>query len=224
MTRDEVRRIDQYATAALGIPGVILMENAGRNCADAIEQLLDGAVAGRSVAVVAGGGNNGGDGFVVARRLGMRGAEVAVFLVAPPGGIGGDAAVNLRILESLGADVRQFDQKLQSLSAELRRFDVVVDAIGGTGIKGQLRPELATAVQQVNLAGRTVVAIDIPTGLDCDSGEPLGQAIRADLTVTMVARKRGFDNLNSQQYTGDVVVADIGVPHEVIERLSRESR
>ena len=212
LSRSEVRAVDRHAMETVGIAGVVLMENAGRQSADAVEQLLGGA-SGRSVAVVAGAGNNGGDGFVVARHLAMRGARVVTFLVAPPEKIGGDAAINLEILGKLGHDVRPPGaENLKSLAGLLGGFDVVVDAVGGTGVRGALRGEVATAVEQINAAGRPVVAVDIPTGLDCDTGEAPNPTVRARLTVTFVARKKGFDAPGAADFTGEVRVADIGIP------------
>jgi len=217
---DEIRALDAYAIETLGIPGVILMENAGRGAADAIERML-GTAAGKQVAVVAGSGNNGGDGFVVARQLGLRGAGVVTFLVVPEAKISGDAAVNLRALRALGGEVRELsDEALSRLGESLRQFDVVVDAVGGTGIQGALRGGLATAVEQINVADRPVVAIDVPTGLDCDTGEVDGPAVRARMTVTMLARKQGFDASGSRQFTGEVEVVDIGIPATAVAEMA----
>ena len=212
LSRREVRAFDRMAMEQWGVPGVVLMENAGRNIADAVCEFLGGA-SGRRVAVVAGRGNNGGDGFVVARHLHLRGGEVGVFLVGDASRMTDDARVNFAIIEALGLDIRpRAGPALEGLGEELRGFELVVDALGGTGISGSLRGDLAAAVEQVNAAGREVVAIDIPTGLDCDTGRAEGPAIRAALTVTMVARKLGFDAPGAEAYTGRVVVVDIGVP------------
>jgi len=220
LTRDQTRAIDRFAIEQLGVPGVVLMENAGRLCADAVGDFLHGP-AGRKVAICAGAGNNGGDGFVVARHLAMRSAEVVVFLVSPFDKLSGDAETNYRIARNLHLDIREVGPaELVNLSTELRGFDVVVDAVGGTGIRGALRGDIAVAVEQINAAGRPVVAVDIPTGLDCDTGKAEGPAVRAKLTVTMVARKKGFDSPASAEFTGEVRVVDIGIPAEVVARLA----
>ncbi|RPI61119.1 MAG: NAD(P)H-hydrate epimerase [Planctomycetaceae bacterium] len=237
LSREQVRMIDRLAIERYGVSGLVLMENAGRNASDAIEKILerDGlakglscsisggelhpsdALAGRRIAVVAGTGNNGGDGFVVARHLAMRGAAVVTFIVAPAENIAGDAAANLAILRHLQHDVRQIAAgELRGLAGQLRPFDLIVDAIGGTGICGQLRSDMATSVEQVNSTGLPIIAIDIPTGLDCDTGQPLGPTIRAAMTVTFVACKIGFDSPQASQYTGTVAVADIGIPAEQV--------
>ncbi len=220
MTRDEIRRIDRYAIETLGVPGVVLMENAGRNSADIACEMLGGA-SGGAVAVVAGAGNNAGDGFVIARHLAARGARVVTFLASPREKITGDAEVNLRIIGNLRHDVRDLGETtLARLSEQLAGFDVVVDAVGGTGIRGELRGSLGVAVEQINAADRPVLAIDIPTGLDCDTGAADGPAVRATRTVTFVARKAGFDAPSAEQYTGQVSVADIGIPAEYVARLA----
>ena len=224
LSREEVRRIDRCAIDRLRIPGVILMENAGRNAADCAVELLGGEPAGRRVAVVAGAGNNGGDGFVIARHLAVRGAAVVTFLVAAPGKITGDAAANLRAIRALRGDVRDLSAGgLDDLAEALREFDLVIDAVGGTGIRGPLRGEIAAAVEQINAAGRCVLAVDIPTGLDCDTGEASGPAVRADMTVTFVARKKGFDAPGAAACTGEVRVADIGIPAELVARIAAEA-
>lgn len=220
LSRDEVRALDRCAIDTVGVPGVVLMENAGRQTADAVEEVL-GQAEGRSVAVVAGAGNNAGDGFVIARHLALRGARVTTFLISPAGKLSADAGVNYRVLRGLGADVRETaGAELASLAGELAGFDVVVDAVGGTGIHGALRGDIATAVEQINAAGRDVVAVDIPTGLDCDTGEASGATVRAKLTVTFLARKKGFDADGASAYTGEVRVADIGVPPDVVARIA----
>jgi len=221
LSRDQIRAIDRCAIETLGVPGVVLMENAGRQTADAVAGLLGGP-AGRSVAVVAGSGNNAGDGFVIARHLHLRGAKVATFLLAEPDKLTPDAATNLAILSGLGHDLRPVaGEELGELSAALAQFDAVVDAIGGTGIRGALRGVPAAAVEQINAAARPVVAVDIPTGLDCDTGEAAGPVVRAALTVTFVARKKGFDAPGAAEYTGEVRVADIGVPAGVVAEIAR---
>ncbi|MFP4106405.1 MAG: NAD(P)H-hydrate epimerase [Phycisphaerae bacterium] len=219
LTREQSRSIDQCAIETVQVPGVVLMENAGRNCADEIERFLKGLEDSR-IAVVCGAGNNGGDGYVIARHLSMRGAEVAVLIVVPEEKIKGDAETNLRIIRNLELDVRFVEEEqLGSLAEGLESVDLIVDAVGGTGISGALRGSLAEAVEQMNSVQRPIVAVDIPTGLDCDSGRAEGPATKANLTITMVARKKGYDNPDSQTYTGEIVVADIGVPLEKVAQL-----
>jgi NAD(P)H-hydrate epimerase len=220
MSRDEIRRIDRTAIETLGVAGLVLMENAGRHVAEAADEMLGGA-AGKRLAVVAGAGNNAGDGFVVARHLGIHGAEVAAFLIAPREKIKGDAKANLDILLNLACDVRDVgEDDLPALAGWLADFDLVVDAVGGTGITGALRGALASAVEQINAAGVPVLAVDIPSGLDCDRGRAAGPTVRAKRTVTFVARKTGFDAEGAEQYTGDVRVVHIGIPAAHVAKLA----
>jgi hydroxyethylthiazole kinase-like uncharacterized protein yjeF len=223
LTRQEVRAVDRAAIEVLGIPGLILMENAGRNCAEAIEQFLGDKSEAR-VAIIAGPGNNGGDGYVIARRLAMLGFETVTYVICPREKISGDAEINLHAITALKHDVRfPNSEELDHLGRQLADFDLLVDAIGGTGICGALRGAALIAVQQINASGKPVVAVDIPTGLDCDSGTTDGPAIKADLTVTFVASKRGFGLGNAPNYTGTVVIADIGVPADLVCSISAES-
>ena len=221
LSRDEVRAIDRCAIEQVGVAGVVLMENAGRQAADAAAELLGDPPAGKSAAIVCSAGNNGGDGFVIARHLEMRGVRTATFLVTPAEKISGDAAENLQIIRKLGQDIQAVGaDEIGALGERLGQFDIVVDAVGGTGISGPLRGSLAAAVEQINASGRAVLAVDIPTGLDCDSGAADGPAVRAAMTVTFVARKLGFDAPGAAEYTGEVRVADIGIPADIAARIN----
>lgn len=222
LSREEIRSIDRCAIEILKIPGLILMENAGCNAADHIAEFV-AEPAGKLIAVVAGGGNNGGDGFVAARHLAVKGAEVVTFLVAPAEKISGDAEINLGAIYHLGHDIRSRDgHGVAEMLEELKKFDLIVDAIGGTGIHGPLKPDIAAAVEVVNAAGKPVVAIDIPTGLDSDTGQAGDPTVRAVMTVTMLARKRGFDTPAAGRYTGLVRVVDIGIPIGQVAEIARQ--
>jgi len=212
---DEIRAFDRYAIEELGIPGIVLMENAGRQIADAARAMLKEA-GGRRALVLAGRGNNGGDGFVVARHLAMDGFPVEAALLARRYQVRGDARTNLDILEAMGLAVSVLtglaEEVVQRLEPMLERADLVIDGLLGTGTRGEIREPYASAIAAVNAAGRTVLAIDIPSGLDGDTGRPLGPTIRARRTVTMAAMKIGFQNPEAAAYMGTVVLADIGVP------------
>ena len=213
-TRDEIRAFDRYAIEALGVPGVVLMENAGRQIADVARAMLAERAKPR-VVILAGPGNNGGDGFVVARHLAMAGIRAEVALLAPREKIVGDADTNLRVLEAVGPSVRVLAGAARAMLGELRPMlaeaDLVVDGLLGTGTRGEIREPYASAIGAVNDARRPVLAIDIPSGLDPDTGEPLGPTVRATKTVTMAAVKVGFRKPGAEQYTGEVILADIGV-------------
>jgi NAD(P)H-hydrate epimerase len=212
MTRRQVRWVDQWATGTLGARAEILMENAGRCAAAAAEDLVR-AVAEPRVAVLAGSGNNAGDGFVVARHLRIRNIAADVYLLGDRDKFSGEALMNLRLCERLLGPVREVrGRSAGDLAALWRPYDLLVDALGGTGITGALRGDLAAGVQAANATGLPILAIDIPTGMDCDTGAAPGPVIRARQTITFVARKLGFDAAGAAEFTGKVTVADIGIP------------
>ena len=221
LTRAQVRRIDQWALERYGIPGVILMENAGRHVAEAVRGLLAGGPAG-SVAVVCGGGNNGGDGYVAARHLHNHGVRVALYSAAKPGALTGDAALNRNIVAQMGLPCEELvtPAQIDRAAAQWASAAVLVDALLGTGFSGQVREPLAGIIARCNaLKGPRIVAVDVPSGLDCDTGQPAHACLRADLTITFVARKIGFDQPGAQAFLGQVQVADIGAPPELIEAV-----
>lgn len=214
LSRDEVRNVDRRAIEEFGVPGVVLMENAGRGSANLLIEL---GVQG-PVVVCAGKGNNAGDGFVVARHLENRGDDVRVLLFCRPEELKGDAEVNYRIIASAGTPIRVFGDEFDpaELDRELRRADWIVDALLGTGTRGEVREPFATIIERINAAGAKVLAVDLPSGMDCDTGESLGVCVRADHTATFVARKLGFDAPGAPHRTGEVHVIDIGVPRAVL--------
>jgi NAD(P)H-hydrate epimerase len=217
MTREEVRAFDRWAIDTLGVSGVVLMENAGLSCAELIKEKLSG-VTRPKVCIFCGTGNNGGDGYVIARHLINSGFKVTVVLCGDCEKIKGDAKINLDILERLGQSLERIDVHNDNIDGRVKELaagaDMLVDAIFGTGLTGQLGNEHKVLIESINALNRPILAVDIPSGLDCDTGQPLGAAIRAAYTVTFVAVKKGFTESDSAQYTGEVFVASIGVkPH-----------
>ena len=214
LSRAEIRSVDRTAIDQYEVPGVVLMENAGRGAADILRREQPR----RPIVICCGSGNNGGDGFVMARHLSNRGFDVHTLLLADPARLTGDALVNYRIVEHTPLPlVRCFgDDGIGRVTDELRSANWVVDALLGTGLQGNVRPPLREVITAINTAGRPVLAVDIPSGLDCDTGQPLGVAVRATLTVTFVARKLGFIQPGADAYLGRVHVVDIGVPRPVV--------
>ncbi len=215
MSRDEVRAVDQWAINTLGVPGVVLMENAGRSCAELIKEKLAEASEPK-VCIFCGTGNNGGDGYVIARHLLNYGFRVTVVICGDRSKVKGDAKINLDILERMGQTINLLDLKGDDIPGQVITFaasaDMLVDGLFGTGLNGQLSDAYKQLVESINSENRPVLAVDIPSGLDCDTGEPLGAAIRAKYTVTFVAVKKGFTNTDAvSQYTGDIFIASIGV-------------
>ena len=214
MTRDEVRAIDSWAINTLGIAGVVLMENAGRSCAELIKDKLKD-VAGANVCIFCGTGNNGGDGYVIARYLINRGIQVSVVICGDRNKIKGDARINLDILERMVGPVELLNPADEDIAGKIERFSagagVIVDSLFGTGLRGQLSDEYGRLIESINACNSPVLAVDIPSGLDCDAGEPLSEAVRAAWTVTFVAVKKGFLSAGAAQYTGEIFVASIGI-------------
>ncbi|MDP6601984.1 MAG: NAD(P)H-hydrate epimerase [Phycisphaerales bacterium] len=203
LSRADARAVDRDAIARLGIPGIVLMENAARGAADAIEQRFD--IGGANVIIVCGTGNNGGDGYALARHLWIRGAAVRIAALGDPG-VGSDAATNANIARKMGIPIEPW-------SAEYcHDADMLIDAIFGTGLDRNIEEPVRGIVQEMNAATVPRVAVDIPSGLDCDDGAILGIALRASLTVTFVGWKRGFAAEEARPCLGEVVVVDIGCP------------
>jgi len=226
LTREQVREIDRLAIAELGIPGVVLMENAGRRAAEVVLGVLRDTCglepqAGR-VVVLCGGGNNGGDGYVIARHLHNQAVAVTVFAITDPARLTGDAAVNHNICEKIGLAVCPIssDEQLNQGASSWTDTHVIVDALLGTGFTGTVRPEVAAVIERCNaVGGPKIVAVDVPSGLDCDTGQPSNATIRADVTVTFVAPKPGFGVASARSYVGEVIVAGIGTPPGLIDRV-----
>jgi NAD(P)H-hydrate epimerase len=214
MSRDEVRAFDAWAINELGIHGVVLMENAGRSCAELIKEKLKN-IAKPRVCIFCGTGNNGGDGYVIARHLLNSGFEVVVVLCGDRNKIKGDAKINLDILEKLGQSIEQLNLDNDDIPGQVKIFtagaDMLVDGILGTGLSGQLSDEYKQLLESINSQKLPILAVDIPSGLDCDTGEPLGAAIKASWTVTFVAVKKGFIFAKARAYTGEIFVASIGI-------------
>jgi NAD(P)H-hydrate epimerase len=218
LTRQQVRQVDRLAIEQYRIPGIVLMENASRGVADAAEAMLRDS-GGRQILILCGGGNNGGDGLAAARHLHNRGFDVSIGLCTDPAGYKGDALVNWQIVQAMALPCFSAspDTILQS-SAHL-----IIDAIFGTGLSQPPRPPFDQIAQAVNDSARPVLAVDLPSGLDCDTGQPLGPCIRAIQTVTFVAEKAGFVQEQARMYLGQVTVTDIGCPRELIERVLAQS-
>jgi NAD(P)H-hydrate epimerase len=211
LSREEVREIDRRAIDEFGVPSVVLMENAGRGAA---EILLSVGVSGR-VVICCGKGNNGGDGFVIARHLDNHVVPVRVLLFARAGDLTGDAAINYRIISRAGLPIREmagpmFDET--GLRDELAGAAWIVDALFGTGLSGPVRAPFDRIIAAINASPAQILAVDIPSGLDCDTGRPPGATVRAHHTVTFVASKKGFAEPAAQEWLGRVHVADIGAP------------
>ncbi|TLD40066.1 MAG: NAD(P)HX epimerase / NAD(P)HX dehydratase [Candidatus Jettenia ecosi] len=219
LTREEMRELDRKAIEEYKIPGIILMENAGRNVAEEVMKMIDNPEKVK-VAILCGKGNNGGDGFVVARHLHNYHIPLKVFLLAKIADIlkDGDAGTNLQILLRMRVPVQEMIDSADRDNAvkELDSYTILIDALFGTGLSGEVREPFKTFIRGINNLNKSMVSVDIPSGLDCNTGKVLGAAIKAVKTVTFAASKRGFYLGDGPGYTGEVVVTDISIPGELI--------
>lgn len=241
LRRESARGLDRAAQDEFAVPGVILMENAAvALCAECLDALDAAAREDPLVVLCCGRGNNGGDGLALARHLHNAGVRVVALLVGAPDDYAGDSAINMRIVQRMRLPVATLDAEApaQSLDELSRRFGeptLVVDALLGTGMDQPVRRPISDVVAWINAQGArgaTIIAADIPTGLDCDSGlpllppgasradtPPLDAVVRADVTVTFAGVKVGFLNAAAHPFVGEVVVGDIGAPSELLERF-----
>jgi hydroxyethylthiazole kinase-like uncharacterized protein yjeF len=220
LTAAQMREADRITSEELGIPSLVLMENAGRQVVAAIEAMFPN-LAVRRVAVLAGRGNNGGDGFVIARTLLERVIEVPVFVIGPLADVRGDARHNLEVLGRLGASVVEIadEQTWELHFSEISTCDLIVDAIFGTGLRQVPDGMYPTIFGDLNGSGIPVVSVDIPSGLLADTHEVQGEAVRAAVTVTLAAPKICHILPPAQRVCGELVVADVGIPEVVLERV-----
>ncbi|HEY3161566.1 MAG TPA: NAD(P)H-hydrate dehydratase [Vicinamibacterales bacterium] len=214
----QMREADRFTIEEIGIPSLVLMENAGRQVVAAIEAAYEARLSGR-VAVLCGRGNNGGDGFVVARTLLQRGIDAAVFVIGALADVRGDAKTNLEILGRLGVTVVEIgdEQSWELHFSEISQCTLIVDAIFGTGLTSALGGMMETIVADVNASSIPIVSIDLPSGLSADTPHVRGDCIDASMTVTLAAPKLPLVLPPGEAHAGDVVIADIGIPHEVID-------
>lgn len=208
-TAEQMRAIDRRAVSEYGMPSILLMENAGRAVAERALAHLNGG-SGSSVQVLCGKGNNGGDGFVAARHLHNRGVRVSCFLAGDPEEVRGDARTNLELAERLGISIRQ--EVLAPFEA-----DLLVDALLGTGFQGEPRGPVAALIERANTSGRPVLAVDVPSGLDSDTGQGSGPVIRATETVTFGLPKLGLLSYPGRELAGEITVAHISLPRPLVE-------
>src|SRR6187397_2468591 len=216
----QMREADRRTIEEIGIPSIVLMENAGRQVVAAMDASFE-ELATMRVAVLCGRGSNGGDGFVVARTLAEHHVDVGVYLVGNAADIKGDARINLEVLRQLGHDVVEIgDGPAWELhGTDVVGSDVIVDALFGTGLRGPLNGVVETIVADVNSSGQPVVAIDLPSGLSADGPEIPGPAIEATMTVTMAAPKLPLVLPPAESLAGELVIADIGIPRTVIGEI-----
>lgn len=213
----EMRRLDNRTIEEFGLPGRILMENAGRGAVAALYQHLP-AVKQQTVGVMAGRGNNAGDGFVMARLLAADGVKVRVYLLAEAACLQGDAAANLALLPSLGIPLVEVKTaaEFEARQPEMAGVQVWVDALLGTGLNSPVRGVYQNAIEFMNASGCPILAVDIPSGLCANRGQVLGNTVRATLTATFAFAKLGHYLLPGAEYTGHLEIVEIGIPPHIV--------
>lgn len=212
----EMATIDRTTIEKIQIPGVVLMENAGLGVVEEIEEFLED-VTGKQIVIFCGKGNNGGDGYVIARHLYHRGADVAVFLAGDKKAIKGDALINLRILDNMGIEVTEI-ATLDEISP-FDHIDLVVDALLGTGVTGAVTGFFGELIHYMNSLDAPIVSVDLPSGMETDTGAVHGACVQSDLTVTMAHLKTGLLFSPARDHAGEISIIDISVPPEVSEAL-----
>lgn len=215
-TPAQMKEIDGIAINKFKIPGIILMENAALNIAKAAAEMLEGRNPG-TIVLIAGKGNNGGDAFAAARHL-MRRFKVTVISLAERGKISGDAGVFLSILENLNADIRYCTNTdaVEELKAVINSADLIIDGIFGTGIHGEIKGFYADVISVINGSGKRILSIDIPSGINGETGQVCNVAVKAEKTVAFALPKPGLYQYPGREYAGDIVIADIGIPDAAV--------
>ena len=200
----EMQELDRIAIEDKGIPSITLMENAGRVVSEiALTELK--SIKNKKTAVFCGSGNNGGDGFVAARHLFNKGIDVSVYLIGPRTNLKNDPKINAEALDNIGV-------KIHEISAPVSiDHGLIIDAIFGIGLKGEVREPAKSIINDLNKKSLMIISVDVPSGLDADTGEILGASVKAGITVTMQFLKRGFYKNNGPEYTGKIIAVDIGI-------------
>lgn len=212
LSRIEVRAIDAAAVRELGLTGMLLMENAARGVADAIRrEFVDVS----QITILCGPGNNGGDGLALCRQLAAFNIQANIFVVTGGKQVSDDAAANLNILAAAAITPECSDDSEKAIQAirALSKKDLIVDCLLGTGVRGPVKAPFLELIEAVNSSPATVIAVDVPSGLNCDDGSVDGVCVKADRTVTFVGLKRGFLSTAAHGFLGQVTIAHIGLPH-----------
>ncbi|MFQ3675476.1 MAG: NAD(P)H-hydrate epimerase [Endomicrobiia bacterium] len=208
-TTKQIYKIDYLTTKKYYIPSIILMELAGKKVFDFISSKFSRK---NKVLIFCGPGKNGGDGFVLARHLFVNGYKVVVVKFVKENEYQGDALLNLKILKRLKVKILDY-RKLKRIN----RFDIIVDAIFGIGLNREISDAYLDAIKKINMSKKVVISVDIPSGINGDSGKIFNSAVRADYTLTIGFLKQGFKNKNIKTYLGKIIVLDIGYPEIDVE-------
>src|SRR5882672_5775077 len=220
LTAKQIREIDRLSSEQFGIPSIVLMENAGMRVVEALEQRFE-ELEDLTIGILCGKGNNGGDGFVVARQLIQKGTYPLIFLLGREEDVAGDAKTNLEILKAIGypPTVITDSEEWYEEKVELLDADIIIDAMLGTGLTKPVWGLFSDVIDSLreDFPRAEIISIDLPSGLLADSAHPIGPAVEADATVTFTALKPCLVLSPNQEYAGDVILADIGNPAELLD-------
>ena len=214
-TSQIMRNIDSYCIDVLGIPGIILMENA------ALKVMKNIPENNKKFVIVCSSGNNGGDGFVVARHLLNRGNYVEVFFLGSDENMSADALVNFNIIRNMGAKIIEVNnnEELEILRESIIKSEITIDAIFGTGLSREVKGIYSLAITIMNDNSKSILSIDVPSGFECNSGKVMGNCIRSNKTVTFELYKKGFLSYDAEAITGEIVIENIGIPKDVLDKF-----
>ncbi|MFH2137034.1 MAG: NAD(P)H-hydrate epimerase [Candidatus Omnitrophota bacterium] len=215
VTASQMQELDRRAQQDYGIPGLILMENAGLRASETAVFLLK-KKSNKKVVIFCGPGNNGGDGFVVARHILNKGLKVKIFILGDEKKIKGDALINFIILKKMRADIIRHQNILKEVNPALKGAGIVIDAIFGIGLNKEVKGVFREVINFINTAGKTVLALDTPSGLCAATGNIFGVCVLAHTTVTFGAAKKGFYLKKGKQYVGKLLIADISFPRQLL--------
>ncbi len=215
VTAKEIQELERWGIESIGIPSIVLMENAGRAVAQAVSQRYKsrrGSLPRRRVSIICGRGNNAGDGLVAARHLLVKGIATKIFLIGTPSDLKADARMNLSILQNLDQPIRLLAKRDSIFLKELNECSMIVDAIFGIGLNRDVDEPFKGVIEAINQASQPVISVDVPSGLDATTGEIQGACVKANVTVTLGLMKTGLKQKRGPQQAGQIQVADIGIP------------
>lgn len=222
VTADQMQKMDKTTIDAFGLPGLILMENAARGAVDFFTERYEAILPGEKIGIIAGRGNNGGDGFVMARYLSQKGLEVVVYLLSKKAKVTGDAKANLDLLGPINVPIIEIpDQSALNKNLDsMKTCGIWIDAILGTGLNSNVRGFFKTAIEFLNQSGKPIFAVDMPSGLNSDTGKPMGMCVKADASATFGFAKTGHAVYPGRELSGETRIVDIGIPGHVVEAVA----
>lgn len=218
ITSQQMKEIDRRTIEEFGIPSLILMENAGSGAAKVALDMVKNSD-NKKVICVSGRGSNGGDGFVCARHLLNNGVDTKVFLIGELSQLKGDAKINFDILRKMKAkiEILKTDKDFKLFKEKLRNAQLIIDAIFGIGLSGEIKGPYSMVIRAINQSKKSILAIDVPSGLDATTGNILGVCIKAKKTVTFGLPKAGFTKNHGLSYTGELIIVDISIPKQLLK-------